>query len=415
MTSSDPSLVILSSLFPSAQEPLAGVFVRERMFRVARELPITVVSPQPWFPFQGVIRWWRRGYRLAKLRRETMDGIEVLRPRFLALPGLGRRFDGLSMALAAWRCVRRLKRTGRADLIDAHFGYPDGYAASLLGRWLGIPVTITLRGTEVRHAADRELQPRLRSALHAAARVFSVSASLRECALRLGLPADRTLVVGNGVDLRSFKAIEMDEARRRLALPMDAKVLITVGGLVERKGFHRVIDCLPELRRTYSNLHYLIVGGPSPEGDWSEVLRARVDTLGLREFVHFLGTYPPQQLHVPLSAADAFVLASSNEGWANVLLEAMACGLPVVATRVGGNAEVVAHDDLGIIVPFGEGAALCAALKLALQRSWDRTRIRDYAEENQWDRRVKVLVDEFRRLALGQRGSVPSRMRTAQG
>jgi glycosyltransferase involved in cell wall biosynthesis len=415
MNASGPSLVVFSSLFPSVQEPLAGVFIRERMFRVGRELPITVVSPQPWFPLQSLVRLLRPGYRTERLRREQMDGVEVLRPKFLAVPGLLRRLDGLSMAVGAWRTVRRLRNEGRADVIDAHFAYPDGYAACLLARWLGLPFTITLRGTEPRHAADPALRPRVAGALLAAARVFSVSTSLRDHALRLGVPVQRTQLVGNGVDLQNFTPLDRAEARSRLGLPQDARVLVTVGGLVERKGFHRVIDCLPGLLAAHLNLHYLIVGGPSPEGDCTPMLRARVAALGLTDRVHLLGPLPPQELRLPLSAADVFVLASSNEGWANVLLEAMACGLPVVATDVGGNAEVVAGEHLGIVVPFGDAAALQGALDRALQAEWDRGRIRAYAEENQWDRRVSVLVDAFRRLAPAPRAPLPARHGVAEG
>jgi glycosyltransferase involved in cell wall biosynthesis len=410
MTPARPALVVLSSLFPSSDQPLAGIFVRERMFRVARALPLTVVSPQPWFPGQSLLRRWRPGYRPDRARFETQSGIEVHRPRFFAFPGVLRRFDGFFMALAVYATMRRLKRAGRADILDAHFAYPDGYAATRIGRWLGLPVTITLRGTEPRHAADPALRPRLAAAVRDAARVFSVSASLREVALELGTATERTKIIGNGVDLKHFTSRPRAEARAALGLPADARVLVTVGGLVERKGFHRVIDCLPALLPRFPGLHYLVVGGPSPEGDWTERLHAQVDALDLRERVHFLGPMKPQDLAGPLSAADVFVLATSNEGWANVFLEAMACGLPVVTTRVGGNAEVVCRDALGMLVAFGDQAALTEAIAETLSHPWDSAAIRTYAEENQWDRRVETLVEEFRAVAGVTESTCESRL-----
>jgi glycosyltransferase involved in cell wall biosynthesis len=111
--------------------------------------------------------------------------------------------------------------------------------------------------------------------------------------------------------------------------------------------------------------------------------------------VHFLGPLQPDDLKYALSAADIFVLATRNEGWANVFLEAMACGLPVVTTDVGGNAEVVCRDELGSIVPFGDGAALQQALDNALDKDWDRAAILDYARANQWDTRVTQLLLAF--------------------
>lgn len=384
-------LVVFSSLFPSAARPGAGLFIRERMFRVARHRPLVVVSPQPWFPGQGLIRRFRPGYRPMAPYREIQQGVEVYHPRFLAIPGLLRRFDGWSMALFSYFLLRRLKADG-ARLIDAHFAYPDGEAASRLGRWLRLPVTITLRGTEVPHSRDPALRARLMRALKPAARVFAVSDSLRRLALQLGVAPDRSEVVGNGVDVEIFQPVDRAEARRRFGLPDGAKVLISVGGLVERKGMHRVIDCLPGLLAAHPNLHYLIVGSGGPEGDMRPELEAQVARLGLGGRVHFLGALPPAELKWPLSAADVFALATRNEGWANVFLEAMACGLPVVSTDVGGNAEVVCRPELGSIVPFGDAAALEHALDAALGRQWDRAAILDYARDNQWDRRVAQLL-----------------------
>jgi glycosyltransferase involved in cell wall biosynthesis len=303
------------------------------------------------------------------------------------------------MAMGARRTVRRLHRAGRADVIDAHFGYPDGYAATLVARWEGLPCTITLRGTELRHSRDPALRPRLLAGLRSATRVFSVSASLKRLAVDLGLPDAAVRVVGNGVDSARFSPVPRSEARRALGLDDDARVLVTVGGLVERKGFHRVIACLPELSKEFPKLHYLCVGSSGPEGDFSARLEAQVAKLGLGHCIHFLGALPPDEVRRTVSAADVSVLATRNEGWANVLLEAMACGVPVVATDVGGNAEVVCRGELGTIVPFEDHEALVRALRDALRRDWDRTAIRRYAEANDWSTRVPVLVSEFRRIA----------------
>ena len=131
-------------------------------------------------------------------------------------------------------------------------------------------------------------------------------------------------------------------------------------------------------------------------------MKSQVAALGLERHVHFLGPVDPDQLHGPLSAADLFVLASSYEGWANVLLEAMACGIPVVATDVGGNGQVVSDAKLGRIVPLDDPAALESAIGWALDQSWDRDAIRAVAEANSWDSRIPVLLEAFDRF-LSQR------------
>jgi glycosyltransferase involved in cell wall biosynthesis len=368
------------------------------MFRVAKILPLTVVVPAPWFPFQGLLRRWKPHFRPQPPRFEVQQGIEVHYPRFLSVPGIFKWLDGFFMALGCLPTMLRLKRSFAFDLIDAHFAYPDGHAAAMLGRWLRVPVTITLRGTEVPISRDARRRRRIVQALSRAARVFSVSGSLKRHAVSLGVPGEKIMVIGNGVDTAKFHPVPRSAARVRLGLPQDAPILVSVGALVERKGFHRVMECLPRLRQRFPKLRYLIVGGSSPEGDWSAALQERTVQLGVQDCVTFLGAWPAQDLKIPLSAADAFVLATANEGWANVFLEAMACGLPVVTTDVGGNAEVVNDGSLGTVVPFGDRDALAGAIGEALEREWDLDAIIEYARRHSWDRRVDTLVQEFRSL-----------------
>ena len=405
MSELEPRVVVLSTLFPHTGQPTTGLFIRERMFRVARSLPLTVVAPTPWFPFQATLRRWKPHFRPAAPAVEMQEGIEVRRPRFLSVPGAFKWLDGWSMAVACLPTLLRLKRDFGCNVIDAHFAYPEGYAATLLGRWLRIPVSITMRGTEVPLARDPRRRRRIIKALQRATRIFAVSDSLKRHAVSLGAAADKIVVVGNGVDTVKFHRLDRRAARERLGLPLDAPVLVSVGALVERKGFHRVLECLPALRRRFPGLRYLVVGGAGPEGDWSAQLSRSVVELGLQDCAVFLGTLPAEALNVPLSAADVFVLATRNEGWANVFLEAMACGLPVVTTDVGGNAEVVANPTLGILMPFGDPDRLAQAIADALVRDWDRDAIVAYAASNSWERRVRTLADEFAAIALRHAGT----------
>lgn len=397
MGSPGARLLVYSSLFPSAKQPNAGLFVRERMFRVAKHLPIVVVAPQAWFPGQGLLRLVRPHFRPMAPRFELMDGIEVHRPRFLCVPGVLKRTDGVLMALSTLFTVRRVVRQHRVNIIDAHFGYPDGRAATLLGRWLDLPVVLTLRGKEERQLRTAVAAP-LRRAMLDADHVISVSSALRAVALQSGVPKQRVEVVGNGIDLGRFAPMDRVEARRRVGLPEDAKIIISVGTLVERKGIHRVLERMPALLHRHPQLHYVVVGGPGPEGDISARLRAVAAQAPMTGRVHFFGPFAPHDLKVPLSAADVFVLATSYEGWANVFLEAMACGLPIVTTDVGGNAEVIAGETLGILVPFGDGARLEAAISEALERRWDHASIRAYASSNSWDARIPILLASFERV-----------------
>jgi teichuronic acid biosynthesis glycosyltransferase TuaC len=391
-----PKLLVFASLFPSEKRPTAGVFIRERLFRVAEQIPIVVVSPIPWFPFQGIMRLWKPHFRPQPERHEVQNGVQVYFPRFLSVPGVFKSWDGFFMASGSLPTLIKLKKD--FNIIDAHFAYPDGYAATLLGKWLKIPVSITLRGTEVPLSKIPTRKAKMLRALNNATRVFSVSDSLKQLVVSLGADEHKIRVVGNGIDVKKFCPLDKTEMREQLNIPSHAKVLISVGGLVDRKGFHRVIEVLPELVAKYPDLIYLIVGGASAEGNIQKQLEEQVSRLKLEKNVRFLGTYSSEKLKEPLSAADLFVLATANEGWANVFLEAMACGLPVITTDVGGNKEVVCDSNFGTITPFGNSESLLTALLNGLEKKWDSELIIQYAKENSWDTRVKILVDEFRKM-----------------
>lgn len=393
-------LIVYSSLFPNPSSPTSGVFIRERMFRVARFAPIVVVAPQAWSPFDPLIRIFRKTFRPRGPTFEMMEGIRVYRPRWLSLPGVGKFFDGWLMAACTERCVRRIHSEFGATAIDAHFLYPDGWAASRIAKRLGLPLAITIRGSKDERLIGTSRERRLRETIQAAAKVFAVSESLaRSVVKELGCDPAKVEIVGNGVDPVRFSPVDRQEARRRLGIAPEAKVLIGVGNLVPGKGFQRVIPLLPQLLQRHPGLVYLIVGAGASQGDLRGFLEAQARKYGVSDVVRFCGRREPDELRWYYGASDVFVLATEFEGWANVLLEAMACGLPVVTTRVGGNSEVVRVPETGELVEWWNPVAFLDAIDRALARTWDRNAILAYARSNQWDERVERLVSAFAQLS----------------
>lgn len=390
-------ILVVTSVFPNSVQPTLGVFVRERMFRVAQSCELKVVAPVPWFPFS---RYLKPGYRPLVPFREVQEGIDVFHPRFFNFPGFFKCLDGLFFFLSSLISVLRIRRSFRFDLIDAHFAYPDGFGAVLLGIVFRVPVTITVRGTI--HRLSKYLLRRVQIvfALNRAARVFTVCNDLKMKVVNLGIEDGHVEVVANGIDIDKFQPINQREARLNLGLPLDRKIIISVGGLVERKGFHRVIDALPEIIQEVPDILYVIVGGPSVEGNFEPELRRLVRELDLENNVIFAGPQNHDKLAPWLSAADIFCLATSNEGWANVFLEGMACGLPVVTSRVGGNEEVVAFPDVGVLFELTDKHEMVRSVVFALRNKWDKARIIEYAQDNTWDRRVARLMEIFEELIV---------------
>ncbi|MDR1063790.1 MAG: glycosyltransferase [Azoarcus sp.] len=398
--SKGPYIGVLSSLFPSSVQPGLGLSIRERMFRVARRLPLFVVAPTPWVPWQDAIKEYlnKPHFRPGAPEYEEQQGIPVWYPRFLSVPGVLRCCDGGTMAMAAYRRFAAMRHAGHLDVIDAHFAYPDGYAAVLLGRRLGVPVTISLRGDEARQAQNPRLASRLREALMSATKVFAVSEGLRQLAVGLGVPGERAETIGDGVDVERFRPRDRGKARTALGLTPEAPVLISAGWPVDEKGCHRVIEVLPSLVRRWPGLVYLVAGAGALAGHDGTALKAHAVRLGLGDAVRFLDDVPLNELSGPLSAADVFVLATHAGSGGNVFLQAMACGLPVVTTEAGVSRETVCRPELGELIPFGEPLVLEAALDRALSQPWDRAAIRRHAETNSWDGRIDRLCRVFTEL-----------------
>ncbi|MEA3642875.1 MAG: glycosyltransferase [Lamprobacter sp.] len=397
-----PRLLVFTRVYPNAVQPNLGLFVRERMRRVAEHLDLIVVAPAPWFPLQGLIGRWRPHLRPQLPNFERQGDIRIYHPRFFCIPKLFKWTDGFFQALGCFPLLHRLQKDFDFDIIDAHFVYPDGVAARWLGQWLRRPYTITLRGSLTRFEASPWQRRQIERAMRHAARVFTVSEALRQDALRWGQTPDQVQAIGNGANLELFWPEAQAIAREQLGLPREGRLLISVGGLIERKGFHHVIAILPELLQKHADLQLVIAGGATQEGNNETELRQQVKQLGLINRVHFLGQLPPEQLRFVYSAGDLFVLATRFEGWANVFLEASACGLPIVTTRVGGNAEVVGSDQIGLLVPYGDQAALRDAILEALRRDWNRQAILAHARANAWAVRIPELVTAFERIVSAE-------------
>jgi glycosyltransferase involved in cell wall biosynthesis len=396
-----PHIIVFSSLFPSAVSPQAGIFIKERMFRVARHLPMTVVSPQPWSPLDGLIRIRRPAFRLSGPRHEVMEGVAVRRPRFLSMPGMFKGADAFSMSFAARRVVREISQSHPHCILDAHFAYPDGLAASRLSASLDIPMTLTLRGSKDSLLLGTAREPQVKRAVLAAQRVFAVSDALRDqFSDRFNLPEGAVELVRNGVDTDRFKPVDRAEARTRLGISSGTKVILSVGWLVEGKGHHRLLPIVSRLAQLHPDLLLLIVGGNAGGDDGHARLQSLATSLGIGERVRLCGVQPATALKWFYGAADVFALATRTEGWANVLLESMACGLPVVTTRVGGNPQVVSSERLGILVDFWDETAFERALSEALfERVWDTDALVGYAASAGWDAPVATLVSRFTQLS----------------
>jgi glycosyltransferase involved in cell wall biosynthesis len=380
-------VLTFTTVFPSAVHPLHGLFVAERTRHTSAHAEIRVISPVPWF----------RG----RPERATPEAGTVDHPRFFYVPGLFKSVDGVFLFLSALPNVRRLRRRFDFDLIDAHFGYPDAVAASLLAAWFRRPVTITLRGSELDMARYRMRRAALGWALRRANRVIAVSGELAALARSLGAEASNVRVIGNGVDLERFRRIDRTTARRTLGVPDDAQLIVSVGHLARVKGFDLVLRAMPRLLAAHGRLRFAIVGGAAASsGSYPKELADEVAGLGLSDRVTITGPVPPDRVALWLNAADLFVLASEREGSPTALREALACGCPVVVSEVGDARDVVGAGS-GCFVVDRTPDAWGDAIHAALETNWDRAAIRADAERHTWAAVAERVAAEWKACVAG--------------
>jgi len=386
-------ILSFTTLFPNAAQPAHGVFVANRLHRLVEtgQAEVRVVAPVPWFPFDGA---WAGSYgRYRKVPgRSICQGMDVIHPRYPVIPKVGMTVQPLLLALSQIAVLKRVIREGYDfDILDAHYFYPDGVAASLMGRWLNKPVVITGRGTDLNLIPSYILPRRqIQWAAKQAAAMITVCAALKSSLVDLGVASERVSVLRNGVDLDLFRPFTDEQARAeaRARFGMDGFALVSVGQLIERKGNHFIIEAMKDLPGVR-----LYIAGDGP--DRQQLLKLAAD-YGVTDRVHLLGLVPHDQLPQLYGAADALVLASSREGWANVLLEAMACGTPVVATRIWGTPEVVTTPVAGVLMHERSAAGVSQGVQALMRALPLRAATRTYAEQFSWDDTTEGQLRLFR-------------------
>ena len=385
-------VLTFSTLYPNAAMPNHGVFVENRLraYRDHSGTEVRVVAPVPWFPFEHKL-FGAYGKWAAAPHQETRHGIDVSHPRYAIPPKMGMTYAPQALERCLLKEAIKLQQSEwDFDLIDAHYLYPDGIAAVRVARKLGKPVVLTARGSDVSLIPN---YPRQRTmildAIYRADAVICVAEALKDRLEQLGAPSQKIDVFRNGVDLNLFQPMDRSACRKELNIQTD-RCIASVGHLIDRKGHDLVIDAL----QTIPNTTLLIVG----DGPEREKLVSQAASTSLKDRIRFLGAIPHDQLKKIYSAADVLVLASTREGWPNVLLEAMACGTPAVAAPIWGCGEVINSPEAGALAQDRTPQRFSQAINALLHEPPIRSQTRAYAEQFSWRDTAENLDTLFRNV-----------------
>lgn len=379
--------LVLTKIFPNAVEPLSSPFNRQQFEGLARLCDVQILATIPWFPGAKAFGKWSRAGRLQDVpTNETIAGLRVRHPRFVYLPKIGAGLSGPLYVASLATTV--LEYRGKADVVLGSWAYPDGFAAVVLGRLLGIPAVIKLHGSDMNVVAQLPGPRRgLKWAFPRAARVVAVSGPLRDAAIGLGAAAEQVDVVRNGIDRRRFRPMERIAARRALGIAVEGSVIVCVGNVERHKGSLDLVRAFASMPKvTGGDGVALVMVGDGAAKSECEQLAAE---LGVD--VSFVGARPHDEIPQWIAACDVFALPSWNEGMPNVVLEALACGRRVVATRVGGTPDILTSEALGILVPPRDVDALAHGLAAALATSYEPEAVSALLDAPDWSTSAEGL------------------------
>lgn len=385
-------ILVSSGIFPNRVLTNRGIYNLKAATALARYCDVRVVAPVPYFP--SVLRAPRYDWYARVPRRDEVGGFAVEYPRYFVTPKVGRSLHGVFLYLSVRSFYRDVIRRFTPDVILGYFAYPYGFANVLFGRAAGVPVVTFCRGSDIHSIARKPSQARMIAwALRRSAKVFAVSRSLKADVVALGVDADHVVVIPNGIEAERFTRTGRETARARVGLPAAGRVVVCVSRLSAEKGIDVLIDAVAHVQTR--DVRVVIVG----DGPDQEALAQRARDAGVSDRVVFAGARPHDEVPLWISAADVAVLSSRKEGYPNAVVEYLACGRPVVATRVGGVPEILTSSDLGAMVDPENPRALAGAIDAALARTWDEEAIARAGCARDWDTVAREMVAEFERIA----------------
>jgi len=384
-------VLILTNLFPSAWDPLRSPFNRQQFERLGREHDVEVIT--------AVDFRERFGRKRAPLQVNNLGTDHFV---FFYPPLIGRSLHAFcwlfSLLTQKWRRLRHLPY----DCMLLSWAYPDAAAAGWLARRMGIPYVVKVHGSDLNVKAEQAwLRPQIRHALLGAQGVVAVSRALADKVVALGVEPSRVHVLYNGVEPDLFTPGSLSEARAKLSLPQDERIVLYVGNLKDTKGCLDLVEAFPRVLLSHPDANLFFIGS----GPCKDAVVQRSAALGCANRVRLVGPIEHFALGDWFRAADLLCLPSHNEGVPNVVLEAMACGTPVVATRVGGIPEVL-PEHAGVLVEAHDRVGLGGALVDALGKSWNGPAIAAYASRFRWDENIQRLSDVLEAAAMSRTGQM---------
>jgi len=396
------NLLVLSSAFPFGSD-YRGTFVKGQL-EILKDYfdHIHVIMPLSFFPkFMLHSGYFKKfsGYN-GYPKNYVIDNINIFFPRFFPLPindDLFLRYRSSLILKATNNLIQN--HNLKFDLIHAHFVYPSGYVGIKIKERSGLPLVLTAHGGDIYRQPFRSVKQfeMTKKILSNADRI--ITTSQRNCNIitgDFGIEPEKVAILSNGFNENFFYIINKNKARQELSLPLRAKIILSIGNLIEIKGHCYLIEAIKKILLTYNDILCIIIG----HGDKSK-LNDQIKSLGLESHILIVNGVPHEKIPIWINACDLFVLPSLDEGSPTVLPEVMACGKPTIAASVGGIPEIIREKDIGLLVRAKDSDEIAEKILLALEKKWDAHKIAQYAKDNYtWENISKRMLELYLEIIL---------------
>ena len=377
------NLLIISAKYPHKTDTMSSIFVYSQIEELKKYFSrVAVISITPYIP-NFLTRWMQPLRKNDALAQDyKYDNVEVYFTKNIVPPigSLKKR-----MGTQGYRSAKKIlkKIDFHPDIIHAHFTWPSGYIAMRLKNDIKIPYVITGHGYDIYDLPFRDdfYKKKIKDILKNSDKIITVSKKLKKILIdTLKASMDNIIVIPNGFDPNLFYPIDMAKCRNKLDLPINKKIILSVGSLVREKGYKYLIKAAEQLKNKEYDVLFVIVGN----GPEREMLYNFIKNRKLSDSFILAGAKPHDEIPFWMNACDLFVMSSLIEGVPTVLFEALGCGKPFVGTNVGGIPEIITNNKLGILIPPKNPNALADEINKGIEKDWDNKYIKKYSEKYTW-------------------------------
>lgn len=383
--------LFISNLLPNKFEPNRGIFTFRTVQEIAKLCEVKIIAPYAWHPLKKIEQG--NSYISSIPEKENIEGLDIFHPGFAYIPKITLPFNGASYFLSLSYFYKKHFYKYKPDFILSSWIYPDGYASMYLARLLKIPFFVLTHGSDVNSLVENKFtKNKIVKVVKKAEKVFFPSREMIKKITTMVDAPQKMFLKPFGVDTDRFKPVDKELARQKVGIEGGKKVVLFVGNLEKIKGINFLIEAISMLEQSHlDDLRCVIVGGGTENGNFKKIAEEK----NLGNAIEFVGKKKNEEIPFWINASDMVCLPSLSEGCPNILIEALSCGVPVIASAVGEIPYLIKEGTNGYTFPPKSPSKIKDSIVKSINQTWEKDKITDTVSGNDWENSAKMILNEI--------------------